>query len=250
MVDGKRIPDLPQRAARLPPPFDRLPRKAGPQQRHVEKGRAMTLSQPKTDRSFGRPPQSEMAVFFKQWLRAPLEMGMVVPASRALCRLIAAGVVREPGEYVVETGAGTGAVSRALLDAGVPPEKLILVEMAPDLAAHLRRTHPEVRVIEGDARDLPALLPDEVVGRAGTVISGIPMTMLPMEVMRPMVEAMFALMPPGRRFLHYSFCITSPLPWRKLGLTPERVGFTFGNLPPASVWGYAAARATEARAAE
>jgi phosphatidylethanolamine/phosphatidyl-N-methylethanolamine N-methyltransferase len=212
----------------------------------------MTLSQTKAERSIAHEPQSEKAVFFKQWLRAPLEMGMVVPASASLCRLIAGGIVRRSGEYVVETGAGTGAVSRALLAAGVPADRLILVEMAPDLADHLRRTHPEVRVIEGDARDLPALLPDEMVGRVGTVISGIPMTMLPMEVMRPMVEAMFALMPPGRRFLHYSFCITSPLPYRKLGLRPERIGFTLGNLPPASVWGYAPAEAAapEAHAAE
>lgn len=199
----------------------------------------MTLSQTKTERPFDREPLSEKAVYFKQWLRAPLAMGSVAPASPSLCRLVTDSIVRQPGEYIVETGGGTGAVSRALLEAGVPAERLIVVEMAPDLVAHLRSTHPDVTVIEGDARDLAALLPDDIVGKVGTVICGIPLTMLPLDVMRPIVQGMFELMPRGRRFLHYSFCITSPLPYKKLGLTPQRIGFTLGNFPPASVWGYA-----------
>jgi phosphatidylethanolamine/phosphatidyl-N-methylethanolamine N-methyltransferase len=198
----------------------------------------MTLSQSKTERPVAREPLAEKAVYFKQWLRAPLEMGSVAPASPSLCKLVADNIVRGPNEYIVETGGGTGAVSRALLEAGVPAERLIVVEMAPDLAAHLRHAHPDITVIEGDARRLLDLLPDSVIGRVGTVICGIPMAMLPLDVMRPIVEGMFALMPPGRRFLHYSFCITSPLPFKKLGLSPERIGFTLGNFPPASVWGY------------
>jgi len=198
----------------------------------------MTLSQTRSARPEARQALSEKAVYFRHWLRAPLTMGSVAPASASLCRLVTDNIVREPGEYIIETGGGTGAVSRALLAAGVPAERLKVVEIDPELVAHLRNTHPDVNVIEGDARKLPDLLPPEVVGKVGTVICGIPLTMLPVEVMRPIVDGMFAVMPPGRRFLHYSFCITSPLPYRKLGIKSERVGFTLGNFPPASVWGY------------
>ncbi len=198
----------------------------------------MTLSYSSPERATARQAASEKAIYFRHWLKAPLSMGSVAPASVSLCRLVTANIVREPGEFIVETGGGTGAVSRALLSAGVPAERLIVVEIDPDLAAHLRSTHSEVAVIQGDARKLQEILPQDVVGRVGTVICGIPLTMLPIDIMRPIVNGMLDVMPPGRRFLHYSFCITSPLPYKRLGLKSDRLGFTLGNFPPASLWGY------------
>jgi phosphatidylethanolamine/phosphatidyl-N-methylethanolamine N-methyltransferase len=43
---------------------------------------------------------------------------------------------------------------------------------------------------------------------------------------------------PGKGFLLYTYCITSPLPYRKLGLTARREAWTPLNAPPASVWRY------------
>lgn len=180
-------------------------------------------------------------VYFRRWLSAPRLMGSLVPASVGLCQKIAAAVARRPGEYVVETGGGTGAVTRALLDYGIPAGRLVVVEIDPVLTEVLRRGFPEVTVIEGDACHLPDLVPSSVLGRVGTVISGIPMVLQSQDIQARMVDAIFALMPPGRRFLHYSYCPTSPLSCRRLRLRAERVGFTLGNLPPASVWGYSRA---------
>jgi phosphatidylethanolamine/phosphatidyl-N-methylethanolamine N-methyltransferase len=50
---------------------------------------------------------------------------------------------------------------------------------------------------------------------------------------------MFALMPPGHRFLAYTHRPDSPLPRRELGLRGKRLARTLRNLPPASVWAYA-----------
>ena len=62
-------------------------------------------------------------------------------------------------EVVLELGAGTGVVSRAMLEGGVPPERLIVVEIVPEMAEHLRSAPPDVQVIEGDARRLPHWCP-------------------------------------------------------------------------------------------
>jgi len=96
----------------------------------------VTVSEP------GRKIGSNAALFFRRWLANPLQMGSVVPSSPALCRRIAALVTQGPGEAVLELGAGTGVVSRALLDAGVPPERLLVLEIVPDMAEHLGRTLP------------------------------------------------------------------------------------------------------------
>jgi phosphatidylethanolamine/phosphatidyl-N-methylethanolamine N-methyltransferase len=177
------------------------------------------------------------AMFFRRWLANPLQMGSIVPSSRALCRRVVAQVRRAPDEAVLELGAGTGVISRAMLAGGVPAEQLVVVEIVPDMAKHLRRMLPGVSVIEGDARSLPSLLPERFQNRIGTVVCGIPLVLLPVAEQARFVEAMEAVAP-GKGFLHFSYCITSPLPWRKHGLVARRESWTPINFPPASVWRY------------
>jgi phosphatidylethanolamine/phosphatidyl-N-methylethanolamine N-methyltransferase len=176
-------------------------------------------------------------MFFRRWVANPLQMGSVVPSSASLCRRVVAQTRRAPDEAVVELGAGTGVISRALLGAGMPPDRLFVVEIVPDMAAHLRRSLSGTHVIEGDARRLPELLPAQWHGRIGTVVCGIPLVLLPLAEQRRFIEAINAVAP-GRGFLHYSYCVTSPLPWRKHALQAQREAWTPLNFPPASVWRY------------
>jgi phosphatidylethanolamine/phosphatidyl-N-methylethanolamine N-methyltransferase len=179
-------------------------------------------------------------MFFRRWMAHPLQMGSVIPSSPALCRRMVQQVRRAPDEAVLELGAGTGVISRALLDSGVPPERLLVVEIEPDLVRHLRRVLPGANVIEGDARALPELIPARWHGRIGTVLCGIPLVLLPLAEQRRFVEAIEAVAP-GRGFLHFSYCVTSPLPAPKLRLHGKRAAWTPLNFPPASVWRYAPA---------
>ena len=88
--------------------------------------------------------------------------------------------------------------------------------------------------------ELAALLPERCRGRIGSVVCGIPLVLLPAAEQRRFIDTMAAVAP-GRGFLHYSYCITSPLPARRYGLTASREAWTPFNLPPASVWRYQAA---------
>ncbi len=178
-----------------------------------------------------------LALFLKRWMANPLQMGSVVPSSPALCRRIAAQVRLQPGERVLELGAGTGVVSRALLASGLAPERLTTVEIVPSMAEHLRAGLPGVEVLVGDARDLPTLIPASQHGRIGTVICGVPLVLLRRAEQQRFLDAIEAVAP-GRGFLHYSYCITSPLPWQTHGLVARREAWTSLNFPPASVWRY------------
>ncbi|MDJ0387174.1 methyltransferase domain-containing protein [Roseomonas sp. E05] len=181
--------------------------------------------------------RANATLFLRRWLANPLQMGSVVPSSPVLCRRVAELVRREPEEYVLELGAGTGVLSRALLRHGVPPERLIVVEIVPSMAAWLRETLPGVRVVCGDAFDLARSLPPEARQRIGTVICGIPLVLLPIERQRHFLQSVQSVAE-GRGFLLYSYCVTSPLPWRKLQLQAQREAWTPWNIPPASVWRY------------
>ena len=194
-----------------------------------------------TRTSLDRPPnQAELAnpwMFFRRWIANPLQMGSVVPSSPALCRRVAAQARRAPDEMVLELGAGTGVISRALLAGGVPPERLLVVEIVPGMAAHLRRRLPGAHVLQGDARELATLVPRHWHGRIGTVVCGIPLVLLPLAEQRRFIDAIAAVAP-GRGFLHYSYCATSPLPSARHALRARREAWTPLNFPPASAWRY------------
>lgn len=190
-----------------------------------------------SEMTFDREGTANKSLFFRRWLRNPLQMGSIIPSSPALCRRIAAAVERGPDEYVLELGAGTGVISRALLAAGVPANKLIVVEIVPEMAEFLRESLPGVNVICGDAFDLKNTLPLHMHGRIGTAICGIPLVLLPFERQAAFRDAVESVAP-GKGYLLYTYCATSPLPYRKLGMTGRRLAFTPANFPPASVWRY------------
>jgi phosphatidylethanolamine/phosphatidyl-N-methylethanolamine N-methyltransferase len=183
----------------------------------------------------GHTPTANPWAFFRHWLTNPLAMGSVVPSSAALCRRLVAQTRCAEDEVVVELGAGTGVVSRALLESGLPPQRLFVVELMPALANHLRRVLPGANVIEGDACRLPELIPPQWHGRIGTVICGIPLLLLSLADQRRCIEAIEAVAP-GRGFLHFSYCVVPPIPRRKLALASRREAWTPLNFPPASVW--------------
>ena len=175
-------------------------------------------------------------LFLRRWLANPLQMGSIVPSSPTLCRIVAQHAMCGGEDLVVELGAGTGVISRALLDAGLPARRLVVVEIVPEMVAHLRRVLPGARVVQGDARELPRLLRN-VPGRVGAAICGVPLVLLPLAEQRRFTEA-FATAAPGCGFLHYSYCVTSPIPRRRLGLSGRRLAWTPWNFPPASLWHY------------
>ena len=192
----------------------------------------LTASEPS-----GRRQLTNATLFFKRWLANPLQMGSVIPSSPTLCRRIATLGACAEDEVVLELGAGTGVISAALLAAGLPPERLVVVEIVPEMAQHLRRALPGVNVICGDAFELARDLPERWHGKVGTAICGIPLVLLPTEQQQRFVDAVEAVAP-GRGFLLYTYCITSPLPMRKLDLAGTREVWTPRNFPPASVWRY------------
>ncbi|MFD1624318.1 class I SAM-dependent methyltransferase [Azospirillum griseum] len=177
-------------------------------------------------------------LFFKRWLADPWAMGSIAPSSAALRRLIGSNIQRTPDQLVVEFGGGTGAVTRAILEAGVPANKLVSFEIDGELADYLGNRYPDITVFREDCRKAASLLGAEQTGKVGTVVIGIPMITFPLEFQREVIDATFTILQPGGRFLLYSFMPHSPLNRAALGLRGKRLGFTPFNLPPASVWGY------------
>jgi phosphatidylethanolamine/phosphatidyl-N-methylethanolamine N-methyltransferase len=176
-------------------------------------------------------------LFFRRWLQNPLQMGSIIPSSPVLGKLIAKHIDKGSDAAVLELGAGTGAVTHSLIRSGIAPKRIVLVEIVPEMAEHLELTFPETKVLQADAFNLPADKLNHIAPDIGTVICGIPLVLLPEKKQRQFIDQV-EFVAPGKGFLLYTYCITSPLPYRTLKLEAERLAWTPLNFPPASVWHY------------
>ena len=178
----------------------------------------------------------ETELFFRQWLRSPKSMGAVIPSSRVLARAVTEAVRWAPGEHVIELGAGTGAISQGLIDAGIPPDALMMIELDRQLFDYLRTRFPAVRVVNGDATRLVDIVRQLGITRVSTIISGLPMVTMPLAFQRAIIEQSFEVLGTDGYLLQYSYSPVSPIPARKLGVEAKLVKFVVRNVPPATVW--------------
>ena len=86
-----------------------------------------------------RPGLADNARFLKNLVAAPRLTGAVAPSGRALARAMAAAAGSPPDGLIVELGPGTGPVTRALIEAGVARERLVLVEYDAGFCRLLRQ---------------------------------------------------------------------------------------------------------------
>jgi phosphatidylethanolamine/phosphatidyl-N-methylethanolamine N-methyltransferase len=182
------------------------------------------------------------ALFLKRWLRRPLAMGAVVPSGRLLAEALALTAVAEmKGRegHVIELGAGTGEVTKALLAAGIPPSRLALVERDPELAAFLRRHFRGPQIVEGDASRLPQLLAGARIAKIATVVSGLPLLSLPSEVVTGIMHSVFDALPRGAALVQFTYGPAPPVPKalrENLHLVGAHGRRIWRNVPPAVVW--------------
>jgi phosphatidylethanolamine/phosphatidyl-N-methylethanolamine N-methyltransferase len=182
--------------------------------------------------------RQEEILFFRRWIAHPLKVGALLPSSPFLARMVARHTRIGDDDVVVELGAGTGAVTKALLDGGIPKERLFVIEIDADMCTYLRKWYPQAQVIHGDAGALVDILPSRYHGKVATVISGIPMITLPDDLQARLIRSWLGQLKPGGRLLQYTYSLVSPIPQKKFGLSVKRAGITFLNLPPASVFKY------------
>ncbi|MEX2276767.1 MAG: SDR family oxidoreductase, partial [Cucumibacter sp.] len=110
--------------------------------------------------------------FLASLVRRPRMTGAIAPSGPALAKRMASHVDPNDTLPVIELGPGTGVVTKALIERGVKPSRIISIEYSPDFCRLLRQRFPGVTVIEGDFSRAEPALPgpfDVVIHSAATV---------------------------------------------------------------------------------
>ena len=175
--------------------------------------------------------------FLRALVAHPKNIGAIMPSSRALGRAIARQVDPARPGPVLELGPGTGVLTQAVLERGITPGRLTLVEFDPDMAAFLAGHFDGVDVIEGDAFDLARTLGAKAREPFSAIISGIPLLNFPMARRRIFMEGVCRLLAPGAPLIQFSYGAHAPVvPSPDYSVT--RTAMVWANLPPARVWVY------------
>src|SRR5450759_750969 len=175
--------------------------------------------------------------FFLVWLANPLRVGALAPSSPALADAITADITPESAP-VIELGPGSGVFTRSLIARGIAADRLALIEQDAIFADRLRLLFPDALVLEMDAARLSdvKLFAGE---RAGTVVSGLPLLLMPPKKVIAILEGAFEHLRPGGVFYQFTYGLRSPVSRAildRIGLVATRVGATVANVPPALVY--------------
>ena len=170
--------------------------------------------------------------------------GAVSPSGRFLARMMANYVDPALPGPVIELGPGTGPVTEALVQRGVAPERLVLVEYDPAFCKLLAERFPGATIIEGDAYHLRSTLAGLIAEPAAAVVSSLPLLTKPDAHRLALLAEAFTLMRPDAPFVQFTYGLTSPIP-RKKAVHAAMPAFNAAtsppvllNLPPARVWIY------------
>jgi phosphatidylethanolamine/phosphatidyl-N-methylethanolamine N-methyltransferase len=176
--------------------------------------------------------------FIRSWIERPFSTGAVTPSGKILARTMARYVDPNSIGPVVELGPGTGPVTEALVEAGVNPGRLVLVESNPAFCRILRARYPDATLVQGDAYGMRRLLETLLLQPAAAMVSGLPLITKPARMRLRLIRDAFDLMVPGAPFVQFTYAVASPLPKRFGGFSIEASERIWMNIPPARVWVY------------
>ncbi|HTQ82934.1 MAG TPA: methyltransferase [Pseudolabrys sp.] len=176
--------------------------------------------------------------FIRSWIEKPISTGAVMPSGKALARTMANYVDPKSNGPVIELGPGTGPVTEALVEHGIDPARLVLVEFNPTFCRLLRSRYPAATVVQGDAYRLRRLLETYVREPAAAVVSGLPLVTKPLRTRLRLIADAMGLLAPSAPFIQFTYAMLPPIPKALSGIKAEASEMIWMNLPPARVWVY------------
>jgi phosphatidylethanolamine/phosphatidyl-N-methylethanolamine N-methyltransferase len=182
---------------------------------------------------------SDFTLFLGKFLRHGTKIASLAPSSPWLSRATIHNVDWPNASVVVELGAGTGPITRAIAEKAPPSCRVLAIERDPDFARLLQERFanlPNFEILEADVRDLARLLADRGIARADYIISGLPVPSFPKDLQHDLFNVVRQVLKPDGTYNQIT-----EIPWLYQGLYRkffEDVRFHFEprNFPPAGAY--------------
>lgn len=187
---------------------------------------------------------SEHILFFKKSIHNLKQFGALFPCSKNVTRNVAKQITDKDG-WVVELGPGLGNSTEDIIDIGVLPEKLVLVEIDQGCSELLRKKFPKTIVLNIDAIKLSEYLPEETKDRVKTIVSSIPFFNFKKEIREEIFKECFKILGKNGKMIVFSYVPIPPIKTEKFGISKRRVTiFPIFNIPPVYIWEYSSKKSS------
>jgi phosphatidylethanolamine/phosphatidyl-N-methylethanolamine N-methyltransferase len=182
---------------------------------------------------------SDHTLFLGKFLRQGARIASVAPSSRWLSRLVVRNIDWDRTGALVELGAGTGPITRVIAAFARAQCRVIVVERDPDFARLLLErfgAYASIEIVQGDARELAAILGDRGIGSVDHVVSALPVPSFRKSQRVDLFRAVGQVLSPEGTFNQIT-----EIPWLYWGFYRryfEDVRFVFEprNLPPSGAY--------------
>ncbi len=175
------------------------------------------------------------AIFLKRFIKHPFQVASIVPSSKALVRKVAAKMDLSAPRVIAEFGPGEGCHTRELARRMHPDSRLLLFELDPELARHLREQFSgdrRITVLHRDAAELPAELALRGIAHCDYVVSGIPFSILESAKKRQLLQHTFDSLAPHPRSAFIIYQVTNELVNHCRHFARVESEYCLQNLPP------------------
>ncbi len=174
-----------------------------------------------------------MSLFFKKWFKNPFRMGSVVASSSSVGNNFAKQIdLSKPG-YIVEVGAGTGTVTQALIDSGIPANRIICFEIESDFCDLLKEKFKGIQVENDDIVNLKKIVS---IDQINCIVSTLPFLSLQKSKARQIMDLFADLVKDDIQYLQMAYSPFFHIQLRKSGLQAKKCAYVLKNFPPAYIY--------------
>ena len=180
-------------------------------------------------------------LFLKQFFEKPSEVASVMPSSSNLVVGLLKGYDFESMKLVIEYGPGTGAITYKILEKMPKNAKFVAAEPNPVFRGHLVEEMLPIEIIPDYAQNIATTVLERY-GSADLVVSGLPCSIMSLDVLRDLFDSTKKLLRNGGEFRMFIYTHTLVMPKMHRMLALLRSKFSkieteviWQNIPPATI---------------
>ena len=172
--------------------------------------------------------------FLKKFFNSPSSIGSIVPSSPVLVAAIIGAIDWQKVGVIVELGAGTGVVTRAMNSIRSEQSVFISFEKDEQMHQHLQKRFPEV-VIGSDAFHLADELQKLGHNHADCIISCLPFANFNPAQQAELLSSIYEALRPGGQFIAFQYSLQLQKQIEAMYAEVD-IRFVMRNIPPAFLY--------------
>ena len=170
--------------------------------------------------------------FAAELVRHPRKVGAICPSGAQLATAMAACIPDGRG-LVIELGAGTGSVTRAILSRGIEPSQLLVLEQSAEFCRILHGKFRGLNIVQGNAERLASYVPKSTPVLA--VVSSLPLMNFSSSLRGSILNQMRTVIGKRGCVIQFTYALLGTSPYTREGFRRDIRRFIPRNLPPAKV---------------